>query len=291
MKSYSELINLYEELTNNTETANTTLGKELINDGIRLCHSKMPSDWWFLEDSITETTVASQQAYNLRHNFEKVITVTVLVGTTSYTLKEVTSQNQWEQLNQTSYSSDTASHFRIFNKQIELYPIPSSSGNTITVFMKKKVKNIGQADYTTGTITATNGSATITGSGTTFTSGMVGRFLKVDDDGEWYEIDSFSSTTSITLKTKYQGTTVSGASYTIGEMPALPENFHMLPVYYAVSIYYSTKNTQTDKFSIYDSLWVEGKEDMKLDNRSRSNSLIVSDTSTPLENPNLFVQL
>lgn len=71
------------------------------------------------------------------------------------------------------------------------------------------------AKYNTGTITATNGSAVITGSGTTFTSAMVGRKLIVGGDSTAYRVKTFTSATSITLESVYQGTTVSGSTYGI----------------------------------------------------------------------------
>lgn len=54
------------------------------------------------------------------------------------------------------------------------------------------------ASYSTGTVT-TNGTTTITGDGTTFTSAMVGRKFKLDLYDEVYEIAAFVSTTEITL--------------------------------------------------------------------------------------------
>lgn len=54
------------------------------------------------------------------------------------------------------------------------------------------------APYSTGTIT-TDETTTITGSGTTFTSGMVGRKFKLDSYAEIYEIAAYVSATEITL--------------------------------------------------------------------------------------------
>lgn len=70
------------------------------------------------------------------------------------------------------------------------------------------------ADYDTGTITVTEGSTTVTGSGTTFTSAMTGRKFKVDGFSEIYTI-TYVSPTELTLDTEYHGDTESGASYKI----------------------------------------------------------------------------
>lgn len=69
--------------------------------------------------------------------------------------------------------------------------------------------------YSTGTLTATNNSRTITGSGTTWDSTMVGRFIRLDGDIDWYEIIAVGSTTSLTLRYPYMRATASGKAYKI----------------------------------------------------------------------------
>ena len=77
---------------------------------------------------------------------------------------------------------------------------------------------LGQASpwsppYTTGTISVTNGSVNVTGSGTLFTSNNSnGRRIKIA--GVWYTV-TYVSATSLTLNTTYAGTTASGLSYTL----------------------------------------------------------------------------
>jgi hypothetical protein len=78
------------------------------------------------------------------------------------------------------------------------------------------------APYTTGTVTATNGSAIIAGSGTTFTAAMVGRYLSVGDTVP-QRIITFTGPTSITIDTAWSGATVSNQNYAIVHMRlALP---------------------------------------------------------------------
>ncbi len=74
------------------------------------------------------------------------------------------------------------------------------------------------ANYRTGTVALTNGSATVTGSGTTFVSGDVGKMFKVDGDtgtAAFYLISGYTSATVITLSTTYAGTTTASKGYTI----------------------------------------------------------------------------
>jgi len=78
--------------------------------------------------------------------------------------------------------------------------------------------------YTTGTVSVTNGSAVVTGSGTSW-SGNVSAGDKFGvgstDPNEittWYTIQSVDSDTQITLTSNYQGPTESGQSYCIRKL-------------------------------------------------------------------------
>lgn len=83
------------------------------------------------------------------------------------------------------------------------------------------------ANYVTGTVSVTNGSRTVTGAGTAWTSAMAGRILKLDSDDELYEILSVSGAGTLVLKTPYLGASSGGASYLIWKKyyeldPAVP---------------------------------------------------------------------
>jgi hypothetical protein len=68
--------------------------------------------------------------------------------------------------------------------------------------------------YKTGTITVTNGSTTVTGSGTQWIANAgVGEALYAPD-GRLYEITNIASDTSITIAPAYLGSTASGQAYT-----------------------------------------------------------------------------
>ena len=77
-------------------------------------------------------------------------------------------------------------------------------------------------DYTTGTVAVTNGSATVTGTSTTWNTAISTGVYEVQapdifvgPDGESYEVESVASDTSLVLTTVYAGTTASGQAYTI----------------------------------------------------------------------------
>lgn len=67
--------------------------------------------------------------------------------------------------------------------------------------------------YETGTVSVTEGSATITGSGTVWVAGMVGRKFYCAD--ATYKISAYVSATELTLSTVYAGASGSGLTYKI----------------------------------------------------------------------------
>lgn len=76
--------------------------------------------------------------------------------------------------------------------------------------------NNGATVDETGTVALTVGSTTVTGTGTTFTAGMVGRYLNVGNF--WYEIASFTSATVIDLTNSWRGNATSGTEYIIADI-------------------------------------------------------------------------
>lgn len=68
--------------------------------------------------------------------------------------------------------------------------------------------------YSTGTVAVTQDSGTVTGTGTVWTAGMVGRKFKAAGN-EVYTITARASNTSITISPVYQGASASGLSYLI----------------------------------------------------------------------------
>ncbi len=71
------------------------------------------------------------------------------------------------------------------------------------------------APYSTGTATFTQGSATVTGSGTAWTSAMIGRKTTIGLGSPWYRITAVASVTSMTVSDVYAETTATASRYTI----------------------------------------------------------------------------
>ena len=286
MKSYTALRNLYGLLTNNTETTNLSNGDVWINDAQRLIASYSNGD--YTEALTTDVTVASQQSYELPYNYDKLNSVTITVGTYKYPILEVTERQFWDLLQQTTnFTSTIPQYYFIDAGKIYFYPTPSANNNTINYSYKVLVRDLANADYTTGTVTLTNGSTTVTGAGTTFTSAMVGRYLKGNNDGYWYKIQSFTNATTITLSKKFQGTTGAGLSYTIGEMPIIPESFHPSLVDYAVFQYWLI-NRNLPMMQIYEKKWNEAVKLCAEDSGDKTGNVVIG-MQREIQNPNLFI--
>jgi hypothetical protein len=174
-------------------------------------------------------------------------------------------------------------------------------GNTITFNYKRRVPDLSFADYTTGTVTVTNDSTTITGAGTGFlanyltSAGSVLRlnlWIKVTQpkgDGEWYQISSITDATTLTLVKPYQGETSAGANFTIGQMPLLLEDYHDLLVYRPLMIYFSTIVDNPTKKKEFEDFYNEGIA--RLDSYAGSKTVNVNLRGAIRSiNPNLFPQ-
>lgn len=72
------------------------------------------------------------------------------------------------------------------------------------------------ADASAGTVAVTNGSPTVTGTGSSWaTNADAGMLLRVAGAGRYYIVKSVNSATSITLTENYEGSTASGQSYAL----------------------------------------------------------------------------
>lgn len=255
----------------------------------------------FFEKSFYSSTVASQQFYELPNNFGKLKTITVTIGTTKYTPQLITSREQWDAINiTTDVTSDIPNYVYIFNRQIGFYPIPSSAtSNAIYLQFHETVKDSVVADYTTGNIVSVaNGGTAVVGSGTTWTAKMAGMWIKITDsstantgDGDWYEIESIDSTTTLTLKVPYQGLAIAAgsASYTIGQASSVPEEFQILPVFESLEVYFTSVKPNNSKRVYYQGKVAELKQGMMEEYGSASISPVCSEDNIPQENINNYI--
>lgn len=283
MLSWQSQYTLFQDLCSDDDATNLAqIGKVFIREGQRILERELGI--YFTQENRTFTTLTdaisgtSNQAYKLPENFKSLIDLYVTVGTTQYLAELIQDPERWRWLNSTTTQSTSnfLSHCFIKPDRIELFPIPSSA-NTATLIYNAFSKPLVNDDYTTGTITTlTNGATAVTGASTVWTSAMIGRYFRIDDDGEWYKIASRSANTTIGLDTKYQGVSIAAgtSTYTIGQMPITPADTHELPVYYAVWKWaLFKKDVQIARE--YERLWKEGINDARASWHNRSSSNII----------------
>lgn len=291
---------------NASTTANTTNSLDNITWGLRMINDNikyLATIFYFNETSylIPGGTVASQQDYQLPGDFEQILNVTVKVGSVIYQPKESPSRQHWDSLNTIPYYSDFPQFYFIFNGKINLFPIPSSDSNVLTVNYKKRIVDLAMDDVTqttsSQTLAITTATATVTASGSAFKSWMgISGWLQVpysstdaaNGDNRWYQISSITSGTILTLKNNYTGASLTGGSFTIGDVPILPEDYQNIPLYNALRIYFSTRVSDPVKAAEFKALYTEGFELLNQKYGSKSNSPILTDTDTTVFNPNLF---
>lgn len=301
MLSYTSRRNLFGSLCNNSSAATLTVADSLMNASEKRLMSTR--DWPFLWRQYTKTTVAAQQAYNLPAYTRTPQNVYVTVGSYRYQPEEVTNRSEWDALNEVVISSDIPTHYFIYDGQLLLFPTPASSSNTITFNGRRVARDLSIADTTgSATITtiATSGvTTTVTQSGSTWTSAMVGQYIRItptnavatSGDGVWYEIATVPSSATLTLTRTYGGIALSTgtASYTIGEMSLLPDPFAELPVYEGLKIYYTSVDPNPPQAKLYGDLSNELQTQMFRDYTSKANVVLDAGDSEPPVNPNYYV--
>lgn len=285
MLTYTGSRNIFGKLTNNEDPSNLLLGDMLINQEIRYIINS--ESWPFLEKTKTDVTVIGQQFYDLPSDCDRVIGITLLNGTTLYTIDEITSRYDWDRMNTSqSTQANIPSNFYVFNGQYGLYPTPSAASLVLTIIYQRTQKDLSIADYSAGTITtATSGSQSIVGSGTAWSSKMNGMWIQIADsltsntgDGFWYQIESVQDVNHLTLSRSYSGVSISvgTASYIIGQTSEIPEDFQILPVYKAAQVYFTSIQPEPQRAALYKNMYDEGIKSMFRQYSSKSTSPVLS---------------
>lgn len=289
-----------QRVINNSAADNLTWGMEMVNDANRYLISK----YYFNERSyiVPGGTISGTQFYNLPPNVQKLTNVTVAIGNVLWQPKECPTRQYWDTLNTIQFNQDYPSYFFIYNGQVGIWPTPSSSGNVVTINYKTRIVDLTQTDVTnvtsSQTMSATNNSATLTASGNVFLNWMAGQWIRIpfsstnstSGDDQWYQIQSITNATTAVLMNQYTGSSVTGASFTIGQVSILNESYQDLPLYRMGIIYYTTRFPDPTRADFYQKLWNDGEARLNAEFGSKTTSIILTDTDAPIINPSLFPQ-
>lgn len=297
MISFTQQQTIFADLSQNTTSTNLTRGAYLANIEQRYLLQKYFNN----EGSFSITTVANQQFYRMPPNYSKLKTVTITIGNLKWTPKEVLTRQEWDNLNVFPYYSDIPNNYFIYpggdhGAQIGIWPIPSTTGNTLTFNYKYRISDLSLIDYSTGTVSITNGALTVTGAGTTWipttNTQLESRWIQIAQpkgDNLWYQVASVDSTTQITLFSAYQGITVAGGNYTVGQMPILMEDFQDMLIWKPLIFYFSSIVDNKVKKAEFQGLYDEKVK--MLDKYAGSPSIDVNlGRRLNYQNPNLYNQ-
>lgn len=265
----------------------------------------------------TAISSVGAQNYSIPANISKVKNNTITVGQLQYVPTTIQTLAEWLLTNTLPYTSDIPNNFFLYNGSVRFWPIPSTTGNLISFYYKARVPEFtflfqsGNAvwtpgntptDYTNGTISVSAGNTAVTGSSTSWnTTGtfplntdvtIFNLYLQVTPpkgDGIWYPISQFNSDTSLTLALPIQNAPVtSGATYSIGQMPLLQEDFHDMLPYGLLMTYFSSIVANEGKFKQFETLFTNRLA--LLEDYAGTKTASNVDLGGPLNyrNPNLY---
>ena len=238
--------------------------------------------------------ISGQQYYQMPEDAERLSKLKVPNGANSTLIRsliEIGDEEAWINMNQTPQQGVPTHFFVKGFDEFGLFPIPgySVTDGIELVYEPKHVMLTAQTDYTTGTVNVSNGNVSITGNGTTFTPVMAnGTYvLDVNDgtDGNYYKIIGYTNATTLTIENYYQGITNATATYRIGQVSKIPEEFQEAPVDYAMFRHFLEKG-EINNANEYKALWEGSLKDAEdVYGNSTSNQVILANGRSKSFNP------
>jgi hypothetical protein len=256
MSTYTQITSEVQNAVGRTTADELTLIQRSANIGVQRFKSVMRRPW----SRISKKTdiVASQQDYQLPRSVLRPSGVSFLYGSNYFPLREIGSEENWNRLN--AVPSVTIGIPRFFFPKgkniISLYPVPGTAlSEGLKVYYEPKQPKMIASDYSTGTVTVTQNSQTITHSAAGFTEDMVGRTFMVTDGSDGYEylITAYVSSSQLTLENYYEGISGAGRSFLIGVVPDIPEEYHDSVIDYCIARLYLRRKDPDAAKSFMDS--------------------------------------
>ncbi len=275
--TFNQMTGQAQEMSGDSSSTTLVYFKRWINQANITLLSELKRYWTQIEQ--TASTVADQQYYQMPNDCIRPTSIVITIAGRGYVLEEIEDDTDWLVMNEeTTQTSAIPTHYYVKGKdQFGIWPIPSgSTSNAIKLVYEPAEKFMTQDDFSTGTVTVTNGSATITHSATGFTQNMVGRFFQTTDnsDGTWLKVVTFNSTSSLTLENVYEGIGGAGKTFLIGEMSTLPGELHDSLVDFCLHKYY-LRNKDSAAAAEFKSLWTDVVSMAKSRYSSKSTSQVI----------------
>ncbi len=280
-----------QRLARDSEPSTLTQLAQDMNTGYHLFNAKVSR--YFTRKQQFTNLVSGQQIYQTPVDSIRVMGMTVLVSETYQpTVKEIRSEYQWRQITSYPYNSNwPAYYFMIGSNELSLWPIPSQDvENGLRFYYQPQDYDLSIEDLTStslsATATVTNGSATVTLSGSVLTSSMANLWFQVtgETDNTFYEIVSSTSST-LTLKSAYVSSSGAAKAFRIGQLSILPQEYSDAPMHYALGNYFMAKgNTERSQFHLgtvdRPGAFYQMLKDCEQEYSSSNTSNVISDDDT-----------
>lgn len=265
-------------LSRDTTPATLEQLQQDMNTGYHMFNNKL-ARYWSRKQQFTDL-IPGQGIYQTPVDSIRVETIVIAVSNTyQIPVKEIRSEFEWRQITAYPYSSNwPAYYFVIGTDEVALWPTPSQAVTNGLRFVYQQddfdlsVEDIVSSEQSPAvTATFTNGSATVTASSSIFTPQMNG--LWIQNTGvtnlTWYEIVDVPNSTTLTLKSAFVGTSGSGQSFTIGQIPIIPSPYQDAIINYALYQYFGGKGND-----------VRSQQHLNLFNASVSDAMEAYSSST-----------
>lgn len=245
MLSYQEAYEKAQIISGDQTATTLTQLKQDINIGYKRFNAAIAR--YFTRKQQYTDLIAGQQYYQIPVDAIRVSNVTVtLPNDYIYPVEEMKTEMDWRQLNIVQYNSTYAYYYFVLgNDLLGLWPIPSDDvPSGLRYIYQPQDVDLTKDNYTTGTATISNGTVTVTGTGTSWNNTHIGMYYRTTDntDGNEYEIFDVPNATTLTLKTPYVGPSVTNATYALGQMLITPSEYNDVPIDYALARFFESRN-------------------------------------------------
>lgn len=276
MQTLSDLKTLFQKGAKDSSSATwSDFGLPNVNRGFHVAEADMGvTEQELIRQS---TTAVDTTTVEFPENLIRLKKIYLTIDGRRITPDPVYDDDIWQDLLQydTTEQSDYAEKYFARDNYLELWPEPVTA-NPITFIYQGTTGDLLYENNTTGTVALTNGSTTITGTSTAWDASFVGRFIKPSTSRFWYQIASVTNATTAALRKKWQGSTASGLSLTIGDIPyTLPESAQHLPAIYALWQYYLFIRKDTALAKMYENQYITDKDVAKGIFKKRNQSVVI----------------
>jgi hypothetical protein len=290
--TFTDLQTICKEISGVTDMGSVLRFRRDINTGATRFLAKLGRE--YNRKSRYTDVKANQQYYQIMEDGHKLKEIIVSNSGWANPLEQVADEHAWREMNAISIAGTPTHYFIKGYDEVGLYPTPSYTlTNGIELVYSPRHVEMTQEDYLTGTISVTNGSQTIVGTGVTFTANMKGQWFQTTDgtDENWYRISAFVDAATLTLENYYLGTTGNTKAYRIGQVADLPEEYLEALSDFAMYKHYTRRGSQKSRYSVghageFKALFDDAVENARNDyGQMTDNQVIIAGTEYRIYNP------